>query len=202
MAVSLDMLHDELVYRVLCHWLQTSDAPMTLRHCTAKYFDEQHGLGGILTKKAIRKVSPSHSMFNCEIFNPQIEPNWYPDHIGETLYETWHEEIILPMCHRIVDLDFDISENDYDLDWKSSRCQCPKQEYFIYDTKYMRLIFSNLEDEVWYTRYLLLKCKTCRHSSILCSSDYTYQTQETIRKLLETDFFSLSVQDVYKIIAV
>lgn len=72
MSISLDSLPDELICRVLYHWLYTSDAPMTLRHCAAKYFDRQHQLDGYLSRCAIRKISPYHRFYtkSLEINRP------------------------------------------------------------------------------------------------------------------------------------
>lgn len=204
MSVSLDKLPDELVCRVLYHWLQTSDAPITLRHCTAKYFDKQHHLNGHLTRHAIRKIVPTQQALKFHLFTNDI----VVEYSDESSYSYSYDISITSsqIKTRMVDLYFPTKE----------KLKCNHNDHYLEDTKsisFSKSVSSNTSEAsilMAPTRMLMLKCKHCKQSEDLrffeyyvfaneFEGDYDYDKYHDLHMVFSRHFDDITVRELYNL---
>lgn len=120
---------------------------MTLRHCTAKYFDIQHYLNSKLAKCAIRKVNKIFPYIEETIRKHEIHVEDEIDRMTLTC--------ILPVKKRIVDCYFPVHK----------RLSCQHDNCILVDYKNIEMVL-NLSDteDTWlfdHVRHIDMKCKVC-----------------------------------------
>lgn len=185
-------LPDELICKVLYYWLRTSDAPMTLRHCSAKYFDTQHYLNGKLARCAIRKLNKIYPDLEETIRNYKVYVEEYDD-TTTIAYE-------LPIKKRTSDCYFSVHKT----------LSCQHDNYYLVDYKLieMTLILSDTKD-YWlfdHVRHIDMKCKMCDKVNKLSLStddhlEFKFREQNNKgflpSEVLRRHFDDMTVREVY-----